>query len=500
MTKPKTDEPRISGGTAAGKLLNPIATINRDVYDKTFAEAANLSIAKLDERIAEKQDVLAKAYEEAGPDFDLAKVETLKGDTPTVTLGNMVDANSASGALVEVRAQKAAIEETARRKAIADTVDPEAEDRREPLVHARIPQRSLGQGISAALRERGMTWEGWGSQAQAGGGGGMNIEAAVMTRSAGYEPRDPRSGLVVDLPREPLTLLEYLPRMMVEAPRSSFRYMRESGGSVTDDGGAAVSENSDLDEETYTWSEASHDIESIGARIPVTVEQLADIDAMEGIVTGRLEAAVRMAIEAQLMNGNGTSPQINGFLSYVDASGGTPAADEFNQIEIAEASNRTDALLGKTVLTQIRKAQTEIRTKGATFADAVVMHPRIRELINLSETTSAGFYMGDPRFVPAEMIWGLRILESQHGLKLTAQADADSSTSGSQPSIIKAGDNLAVVGAFRSQSMVIFRKDVGVEMGLNNTDFQRRRISFRSYGRVCLAVFRIKGFCDLTVV
>ena len=82
-------------GTLDGALVNPLSAINREAHDAEHGTAVNLGITALTERARVLRTELDRAVDEAGENFDVGRVTgDLKGDTPTATLGNLVDHQS----------------------------------------------------------------------------------------------------------------------------------------------------------------------------------------------------------------------------------------------------------------------------------------------------------------------------------------------------------------------------------------------------------------------
>lgn len=478
-------------------VINPIATVNPEAYNAEFSTACNLGLGALEERVTSLRGDLDIALAQAGDNFDIAKVINLKGDTTQATLGNMVDHHSRLSAAQECFDQMRSIRAAALRRGARPDRDPEEEIDRLTLPTAR--SRPLHEHIHAALKAAGFD-----SYAQAARMNaslnldlGRDIVAATITRTAGFAPEETRAGRVEPLPSAQTTLLDMVPIGRIGV--SSYRYMQESGGSITARTSAATrAEAAKLAQSTLTWSEVNNPVESIGTIIPVTYEQLDDVMGMEGLIDGRLRNGVRQQVNNQIIGGNGTTPNLKGFAGYFDAGGGAPAADELNQ-HVMSLASVTVASWGKDLLIAVRKAITQIQKNGATMPDAAVLETGVAEAIALAETTSAGFYMGDPRFFTGERVWGLPVVLDQYELDVNYQTDADSATAGNQPEPATADDEVALIGNFREFCELHMRHDMRVEFGLNSSDFERLQQSARAYVRCAFAVYRTKAFCDIRV-
>jgi HK97 family phage major capsid protein len=87
----------------------------------------------------------------------------------------------------------------------------------------------------------------------------------------------------------------------------------------------AITRNADWKAESYqkpesaiTWVEKSIEIEKIADTIPVTMEALADVDFISGEIRNLLLTNLELQIDADLFNGSGATPIIEGVYTYAD--------------------------------------------------------------------------------------------------------------------------------------------------------------------------------------
>lgn len=485
-------------------LINPLAAVNREAYDAEYHSAVNFGVAGLMDRSQSLRGDLDAAVREAGDDFDVAKIVTLKGDTPTATLGNVVDHHSRLSAVTDILNQKRAIQAQVHRRAEADS-RPDDDPIYDHMREVSPTPTTLVDHLRAALVERGYAniAEAARSRAALSMDVGARILAATLKTTDGFPPESVRSGRVTTQGRAPLTLLDIVPTGTIT--QASHVYMREttpstgttSGATHTVDSSRAASaaaaraEEGGLAESTFAWEEMTDAVRSIGHYLPITEEQLMDVSGIESLIERRMLYGVRQQANIQIAKGTGANNQLKGFTAYKYDNSGSGNADKaasiastFSRTTVDLSDSDTDAKKGKTMLTSLRKLRTLLETEGAVVPSHVTLHPGSWELISLLETSSAGFYFGDPRLLSGQSIWGLPVVMDQYGLTQFSTA----------------GNVLAVMGDFSSFSEFLLRHDFRVEFGMNADDFRDLRRSVRAYVRAVLSIYRLKAFATMEVV
>lgn len=94
-------------------------------------------------------------------------------------------------------------------------------------------------------------------------------------------------------------------------------YVRETNATTTETGAAMTSEGSAKTEVTATFENYSAIIEKITAWIPATDEILTDAPTLRGYIDTRLSYMLDIREEAQILTGNGTSPNLPGLDNVV---------------------------------------------------------------------------------------------------------------------------------------------------------------------------------------
>ena len=202
-------------------------------------------------------------------------------------------------------------------------------------------------------------------------------------------------------------------------------------------------------------------VETIAHWIPITTRALSDAPQMQDIINGRLLTGLDLALESQVLTGNGTSPNLLGILNSGILTQATAASE-----------NSMDTLL---------KMMVKIEISGLVSPTDIVLHPTewqtVRLLRENAATATLGSYlMGPPSQVGPQTIFGLPVVKS---LGIT--------------------DGTGLVGAFTPQTHTLFdREEAFVRMGYIDQMFVRNMIALLAELRAAMAVFRPYGFCSVT--
>ena len=291
---------------------------------------------------------------------------------------------------------------------------------------------------------------------QAGGGIGTVIPQ--------YQPG------VVPLLFRRLTVSDLLPQGTTSSP--SIIYVQETA--VTNSA-ATVAEGAAKPQSDITTAQVTEVVRKIATTAKISDEMVNDAGYIQSYVNGRLVLFVQLAEEDQLLNGNGTAPNLRGILNR---SGLTAA-------QALSTDTRPDAIF---------KEVTKIRTGAFLDPDAVVLHPTDWQSIRLSKDSNGQYYAGGPFGFAAygnpaqtvgdtsnlsaggDTLWGLRVVVT--------------------PAI---SQGTALVGAFQLSAQVYRREGIRVEAtNSNEDDFLKNLVAIRVEERLGLAVYRPAGFGTVT--
>ena len=209
-------------------------------------------------------------------------------------------------------------------------------------------------------------------------------------------------------------------------------------------------------ESAFVFTEQTSNVRKIGTILPVTDEQLEDEAYVEGFVDNRLGFFLAQRADGQILVGNGTSPNLRGFLN----TGGL-------QTQAKGADPDPDAVF---------KALVKIRVTGRAMPSAVVYHPTNWQSVRLLKTADGIYLWGSPSEAVPDRIWGLPV----------AQSDA-----------ITLGTALA--GDFRGYSELSIRRGVEIKISdSHSTFFAEGKQAIRADMRAALVVYRPAAFCTVT--
>ena len=273
---------------------------------------------------------------------------------------------------------------------------------------------------------------------------------AVMTTAAGWAPQAIRTGTVVPAALRPVQVLDLIPQG--ETSQAAIVYMEETTATNT---AAETNEGAAYPQATLVLTERTSNVRKVSEHLPVTDEQLEDIPQVQGYINGRLVFFVRQRLDNQVINGDGSAPNLRGMLNVVgiqtQAKGTDPGPDA------------------------IFKAMVKVRITGRAMPSGVIVHPTDWQNIRLLRTAEGVYIWGNPSEAGPERIWGLPI------------AQADSLSAGT-----------AIVADFVNFTELDFRRNLDVQVGYNNDDFTKGQKSIRADVRCAFVVYRPAAICTVT--
>lgn len=263
-----------------------------------------------------------------------------------------------------------------------------------------------------------------------------------------------RQAIGVQFPLRPLRVADIIPSTTTEA--NIIRYMEQT---VFGDSAATVSESGVKPEGQTEWVERSDEVEKIAIWLPVTEEAMADVPQLRMLLDEYLREAVRREEEDQLLSGNGTRPNLLGFLTKTGV-----------QTQARGADSNADAIF---------KAFTLVRWTSTAFAEpsAVVIHPNNWETIRLSKTTGDGAYLfGQPYLTGFDTLWGKPVVVT--------------------PAITA---NTALTGDFQMFSRIFRKTGLRVDVSDSHSDyFIYNKLAIRAEERLTLVITRAAAFAKVT--
>lgn len=255
---------------------------------------------------------------------------------------------------------------------------------------------------------------------------------------------------ILPLPTRPLVVADLIAPGTTTS--NAVGYMKE----VTATNAAApVLEGGTKPESTLIFDAVTDPVRKIATWLPVTEEMLEDVTALSGYIDTRLRHFVQLAEDDQLLNGNGTAPNISGILDRPGIA--APMA------RVAESN--PDIIL---------KQISAIEQATSMAVDGIVLHPTNWDTMLLLKTADGKYIAGGGPFETPQRktLWGRQVA-------LTPA--------------ITLGTSL--VGAFRTASQFFRKGALRVEASNSHSDFfVKNLVAIRAEERGALCIYRESAF------
>lgn len=331
--------------------------------------------------IDEKTKALAKVFEEAGDTVDLSLVKSVDGGKDAV-LAFIRDTNTELTDLGKKRDEQKELALAAKR---IKGYDPTELDHlfEDGASQDRPRQKSFGQMFVESKAGSDLK----GHDVEIDFDPGAQIKTLFQT-SAGWAAATVRSPRVVLDAQRPVQLVPLVPQRNTSL--SSWTYMEET---TFTNNAAETAEGGTKPEAALALTERTANVRKIPVWIPVTDEQLEDVEGIQQYLENRLSFMVMQRLDGQMVAGDGTAPNLRGLLNVsgiqTQAKGTDPTPDA------------------------IYKAMTKVRVVGQAIPDIVVLHPYDWQDIRLLRTADGVYIWGNPSEAGPERIWSLPVAQVQ---------------------------------------------------------------------------------------
>jgi HK97 family phage major capsid protein len=219
-----------------------------------------------------------------------------------------------------------------------------------------------------------------------------------------------------------------------------------------------------------TLSRRQDNVTKIANIAKVTDETFQDAEQFVSYLQNRMIFGVKRKEEQQLLNGTGTSPDLQGVLNRSGLATTVVTAAGLTAVKAMEG-----------IFNQI----TALRTSSFVEPDAIVIHPTDWQTIRLGKDSQGQYYAGGPftgaygNGSPSNVynLWGIPAVVT------TAIAQGT-----------------VLVGGFQESGQVWRRNGITVEMtNSNSNDFENNLVTLRAEERVALSIYRPAGFGKVTL-
>ena len=324
-------------------------------------------------------------------------------------------------------------------------------------------ERTLEQRVGASIGEQVVHAEGYqrllaaGTTGRVFQSGPIEIKNATMTTTASAVAQpDVQPGALPILFRR-LTVADLIPQATTNS-----KVVRSIVETTATNAAAAVAEEGLKPESTIIFDEVDENVAKIATILRASDEMLDDLGWVTGYINQRGVLFVRLEEEDQLLNGDGTSPNLSGILDRANLQ-----------------ANVGGGITPDNLYTQI----TAIRSDAFLEPDAVVVHPNDWMDLRLTKDANNQYYAGGPftgaygnNGMATDSIWGLRAVVT--------------------PAI---AEGTALVGAFGTAAQIFRRSGITVDVtNSDGEDFRYNRVAFRFEERLALSVYRPQAFGTVT--
>jgi HK97 family phage major capsid protein len=219
---------------------------------------------------------------------------------------------------------------------------------------------------------------------------------------------------------------------------------------------AETAEGSLYPEATLVYTEETSAVRKIAVFLPVTDEQLADVSGMQDRLNNRLLLMLRQRLDAQMVAGDGSPPNLRGILNTGSVLTVAQGADP-----------NVDAVF---------KAIVKVQSTGFSEPNAVLLHPLNWQAMRLLKTTTGVYLFGYPGDPGVARLWGLPVVTSTY---VTL--------------------NTGIVGDFNGYTELAFKAGIEFEVSNSHSDyFARGQLAIRAQFRVAWVITRPEALCSVT--
>src|SRR3990167_6731052 len=216
----------------------------------------------------------------------------------------------------------------------------------------------------------------------------------LFQRTAGWSPESMRLPGYLPIAFRPIQILDFI--QTFPTTQDTIKYMEET---TRTNSAAEKAEGAAYAESAFVFTERSQTVEKVTDSVPVTDEQLEDVEAAEAYLNQALPANIRQRLDLQVLQGNGTTQNLLGILN--------------------KGSIQTQALGADPVFDAIYKALVKVRVTGRASPNAVMIHSTDWQDVVLTRTADGIYILGNPAGAPVDRLWGLPVVSNEVNTEAT---------------------------------------------------------------------------------
>jgi HK97 family phage major capsid protein len=271
-------------------------------------------------------------------------------------------------------------------------------------------------------------------------------------------------GPVIETKYRALTIADLLSQGTLS--QSSLTYWTQ--GTLTGDV-STVAEGATKPSLNFAFGQVTETLAKLAGVTKVSDEMVEDADFMVSIIRSQLLQRLAIVEEDQILNGNGTAPNLRGLLNR-------SGIQTYSTSATASAKKWLDGIF---------HAQQLVRTGSFIDPDGVVVNPADYETMRLGVDGQQQYYGGGP-FTGAYGNGGLQMQPGIWGLPTVVT-----------PAIAQ---GTALVGSFKTAAQLFRKGGVRLEStNSNEDDFKKNLVALRVEERAALAVYYPTAFCKVTL-
>jgi HK97 family phage major capsid protein len=272
-----------------------------------------------------------------------------------------------------------------------------------------------------------------------------------MTTSAGWAPQAIRTNVVIPDEQRPIQVTDYIPSLTTT--QASVVFMEET---TFTNSAQETAEAGTYQESALAFTERTSTVRKVATFLPVTDEQLEDVEAAQQYVDSRLPFMVQQRLDGQIVAGDGTAPNLRGML---------------NVVGISTQAKGTDASLDA-----ILKALVKVRVTGRAVPSATLIHSTDWQNIRLIKDANGNYILGSPITAGPEQLWGVPIVQTE------------TTTAGT-----------AICADLTRYTALYVRRGLDVQVSnSHSTFFIEGKQAVRADIRVAFVVYRPSAICTVT--